>query len=230
MIAPRSLGLIFTVVLGFSGPAWCEDAKSRFELLRQGKPVTTIAPIFGQLLKTGLPVGFEPISFEKTNGPFYIRESVLNGETVQNWSQMVTTTGMKDLALKPGLTPKIFLDGMAQGFRRKCPFSFNTLPLNDSVIGGSEAAVAVVSCGITPAKGAENHSESALIAVIKGQADYYTVQWAERAAPSSTPAAIDGKKWTERFNALKPIKLCPIIPGEKMPFPSCVGSGEKKPT
>ena len=32
----------------------------------------------------------------------------------------------------------------------------------------------------------------------------------------------DEAMWKERFNALGPIKLCPIKPGEAPPYPSCV--------
>ncbi|MEI7430007.1 MAG: hypothetical protein WCL27_06085 [Betaproteobacteria bacterium] len=67
------------------------------------------------------------------------------------------------------------------------------------------------------------HSESMLLIVIKGESDYYTVQWAERGDASTTPIKLDEAKWTDRFKRLAPIKLCPIIPGERAPYPSCVG-------
>ena len=228
----RRVALVFVLVtaLGWYAPARSGDVKNPIERLReQGAPVRMIAPIFSQLLVTSLPQGFELVSFEKTKDQFYIRESVLKGETVDHWRQMISTTGMKDLALKPGAAPKSVLEIMVGGFRRKCPFSFNTLALDQSPINGSDVAVAVASCGVSPADGAGNVSETALIAVIKGQSDFYTVQWAERAEPSNAPVAIDAKKWTERFKQLGPMQLCPIVPGEKMPYPSCVGSGEKKP-
>ena len=38
----------------------------------------------------------------------------------------------------------------------------------------------IASCGRVEF-GADKHSETALIVAIKGSADYYTVQWAERA-------------------------------------------------
>jgi hypothetical protein len=193
-----------------------------------GHSVRTISPIFSQLLVTGSPQGFELISFEKTRDNFYIRESVLKGENVNDWHQMITVTGMKDLASRPDATPKIVLNRMAEGFKRGCPFSFNIQAVSESPIGGSDASVAVISCGASAATAGKT-SEAALIAVIKGHADFYTIQWAERAAPSNAPVPIDMKKWTDRFKALGPIKVCPIVPGEKAPYPSCVGDGQKKP-
>src|SRR5450756_647144 len=151
------------------------DADSIERLRQQGYSVKTVTPIFGQLLMTGLPQGFEPVSFEKTRDKFYIRESVLRGESVNDWHQMVTVTGMKDLASRPDVTPKIVLDRMAEGFKRNCPFSFSMQAVSESPIGGSDASVAVISCGTSTAPAGKT-SEAALIAVIKGQADFYTLQ------------------------------------------------------
>jgi hypothetical protein len=218
-------------ILGWPVLASAEGAAGNTveQFRQQGFSVRTVTPIFSQLLVTGSPPGFDVISFEKTRDQFYIRESVLKGESVNGWSQMISVTGMKDLASKPEATPKIVLNGMADGFKRSCPFTFNTKVLSDGPINGSDAAVAVVSCG-TSTGTAGKTSESAVIAVIKGKADFYTVQWAERTAPSNAPIPIDLKKWTDRFKALGPVRLCPIVPGEKAPYPSCVGDGQKKPT
>lgn len=57
---------------------------------------------------------------------------------------------------------------------------------------------------------------------IKGDNDYYLLIWTERAEPSSTPIPIDTAKWLERFKALAPIRLCPIVPGEAAPYASCL--------
>ena len=62
-----------------------------------------------------------------------------------------------------------------------------------------------------------------LIIAIKGERDYYTIQWAERSGASTTPIQFDEKKWMERLKRLTPVKLCPIVPGETAPYPSCVG-------
>jgi hypothetical protein len=78
----------------------------------------------------------------------------------------------------------------------------------------------VVGCGtvitsITP------RSQAALAIVIKGSADYYTVQWAERGPTSAQHLDLDDPKWSDRLKRLSPIKLCPLVPGEAPPYPSC---------
>lgn len=189
---------------------------------QQGYSVKSITPIFSQLLVISFPQGFKTV-FENARGPQYIRESVLEGENENKWTQMISITGAKDLASQPNLSPKKYAESIAGGFKRACPNSFSTSSISEGKISGYDGFIAIVSCGTSPST-AGRTSESALIAVIKGESDYYTVQWAERAQPSSTPIAIDKTKWDERFKRLAPIKLCPIVPGEAAPYPSCAGS------
>jgi hypothetical protein len=46
---------------------------------------TAISPIFGQLVRFSMPTTFVAAS-ERTNGPSYVREAVLKGETVSRWT------------------------------------------------------------------------------------------------------------------------------------------------
>lgn len=179
-------------------------------------------PIFSQILEMSFPADFKP-AFENTNGNFYIHESVLENENVNKWTQMITITGTQGLAANPSLTPKIFAERLAAGFQRACPTSYiaGALPINKIDIGKSDGFAAVVSCGTSPTTAGQT-SESALIVVIKGTDDYYTVQWAERTPPSATPIPIDAPKWLERAKELSPIKLCSKVAGEVAPYPSCI--------
>ena len=201
--------------------AHAADAGKTIEQFRQqGYPVKSIAPIFSQLLVVPFPPGFKT-AFENTNGSHYIREAVPEKENVDQWTQMITVTGLKDLALNPKVTPQSFAVNMAAGFQRACPTSFSGQEIGIGKISDRDAFVLVASCGTSPTTAGKT-SEAAVIAVIKGSSDYYTVQWAERGAPSATPLAIDVGKWTEKFKQLNPIKLCPIVAGEAAPYPSCV--------
>ena len=183
---------------------------------------TVISPIFGQLVRFSMPSTFAPPSFEKTNGPSYIREAVLKGETTEAWTQMITVTGAKDVAGNPQVTPEKFAVSMAAGFKRACPDTFAVKPFGAVKFGDQDGFVAVVGCGRIETS-ADKHGETALIIAVKGSADYYTIQWAQRAPSSADKPAIDEAKWKERLDKLKPIRFCPIVPGEAMPYPSCVG-------
>ncbi|WP_136525407.1 hypothetical protein [Geomonas ferrireducens] len=196
--------------------------KNEIEALRdQGYSVKTISPIFGQLVMFSFPKGFTTV-FENTNGNQYIRESVLTGETTKKWSQMITITGAKGLASSPKATPQLLANRIAGGFKQACPASFSGAGLGGFKIDKSDAFAAVVGCGVANPTG-DLYSETMLLIVIKGESDYYTIQWAERSTASPTPIKLDDAKWAERLKRLTPIKLCPIIPGESAPYPSCVG-------
>jgi hypothetical protein len=183
---------------------------------------TVISPIFGQLVRFSLPSAFAPASFENTNGPSYIREAVLKGETVKAWTQMITVTGANGVAANPEVTPEKFAVSMAAGFKKACPDTFAVKPFGAAKFGEQDGFVAVVGCGSIETS-ADKHGETALIIAVKGSADYYTIQWAERAPSSAAKPSIDDAKWKERLARLKPIQFCPIVPGEAAPYPSCVG-------
>ncbi len=182
---------------------------------------TVISPIFGQLVRFSMPSAFAPAAFEKTNGPSYIREAVLKGETVQGWTQMITVTGAKGLAGNPQVTPESFAVSMAAGFKKACPDTFAVKPLGAQKFGDQDGFVAVAGCGRIETA-ADRHGETALLVVVKGSTDYYTIQWAER-VPGADKPAVNDARWQDRLNKLQPIRFCPIVPGEAMPYPSCVG-------
>jgi hypothetical protein len=58
------------------------------------------------------------------------------------------------------------------------------------------------------------------IVAVRGSADVYTIQWAER-GPGADKPAVDDAKWRDRLSKLDPIMFCAIVPGEAAPYPSC---------
>ncbi|WP_156802271.1 hypothetical protein [Leeia oryzae] len=188
-------------------------------LRQQGNSIRTFTPVFSQLVTFSFPKGFVP-AYEAAQGSQYIQEAVLEGESVKKWSQMITLTGGKSLASNPNINPARFASAMASGFKRVCPDSYATSDLGDIKIGSYDGHVSVASCGIVNPTDAL-YSESMLMIVIKGEKDYYTIQWAERGESSMTPIKFDSDKWNDRLKRLSPIKLCPIVPGEQLPYPSC---------
>lgn len=181
---------------------------------------TAISPIFSQLVSFSMPSNFI-VAFENTNNGRYTREAVPKGETVQQWSEMITVTGAKGLAGSPSGLPENFALTIAAGFKRACPETFAAKAWGATRIGEHDAFMAVVGCGRV-GNGAAVHSETALIIAIKGATDVYTLQWAERGA-AADKAGVENAKWQDRLKRLSPIRLCPIIPGEAPPYPSCVG-------
>jgi len=177
-----------------------------------------ISPIYSQLVRFSMPSNFAVV-FENAKDGNYIREAVLKGETARAWTQMITVTGAKGLARHPQVTPEGFARSIAAGFKKACPDTFDAKPLGATKFGNQDGFVVVGGCGRV-AVSADKHSETALIVAVRGSADVYTIQWAER-TPGTAKPAIDDAKWQERLSKLKPILFCPIVPGEAAPYPSC---------
>ena len=183
---------------------------------------TVISPIFSQLVSLAMPSGFVP-AFENVKDGFYIREAVPKGETVQAWTQMITVTGTKGLAANPKLTPEAYAVSLANGFKTACPENFTAMPLGPMRIGDQDAFAAVAGCGRIESS-ATKHGETALIVAVKGSADAYSIQWAQRAPSVAGKPAIDAAVWQARLKQLSPIRVCAIVPGERAPYPNCVNA------
>jgi hypothetical protein len=185
--------------------------------------MTAISPVFHELVAFTLPAEFKSqnASYERTNGPFYIREHVPAGETVDHWTQMITLTGTKDLASNQNATPRAVLSSLTSHFGRHCPDTFATTELGEQAIGEHPAFAVIASCGHVQS-GAESFSETAIMLVIKGSADYYSIQWARRGPSSMRALPLDSGYWNKQLDRLRPIRVCPIVPGEVAPYPSCV--------
>jgi hypothetical protein len=196
------------------------EAKSGTIDFNSLKPSRIVTPIFSEIVVRPYPEGFVE-AYEHTHGDNYINEMVLKGETVDQWSQMVTTTGRQGLSSTANLTPEIFLARIASGFKHACPETFSAKGIGSTTISGHNAFVAWASCGTVGADGSV-HSESSLFIAIKGTEDYYTIQWAERGPASSQPLVYDDAKWEDRLKKLNSVKTCSRVPGEAAPFPSCV--------
>jgi hypothetical protein len=194
--------------------AWAAGANA------QARAVT---PIYGQLVMFSFPAGFKP-AHANDSGSYYIQESVLEGQTVEKWTQMVTVTGSRGLAAKPGMTPQRLLETVAAGFQRACPTTFAAVAVGNMKISGHDASIVFAGCGSVQSGAAR--SESALLVAIKGASDYYTIQWAERGALTARAPQFDADMWLARLKKLQPIKICPRVPGEPAPYQSCINQKE----
>jgi hypothetical protein len=181
---------------------------------------TAISPVFGQLLRISIPAGFVAVH-ESTEDNFYIREAVPRGETVNAWTQMITITGSRGMAIVANFTPQKLAASIVLGFKKACPESFAVKDLGETKFGDQDAYQAVAGCGDVNSS-TDRHSETALIVAVKGSSDAYTIQWAKRTPQASSPPVIDEAMWQQRLRDLMPIRLCAIVPGEAAPYPSCL--------
>jgi hypothetical protein len=209
----KFFALIAIGLLGASAmPARAEDPRPSSS--------TVVFPVFGQLVRFSMPAQFVT-ALENTEENFYIREAVPKSEAVQAWTQMITVTGSRGMATVANFSPQKLAASIALGFKKACPESLAVKDLGETKLGGQDAYLAVASCGKVNSS-PDGHSETALIVAVKGAADAYTIQWAERTPQASMPPAINEAMWRERLRELMPIRLCAIVPGEAAPYPSCL--------
>jgi TPR repeat protein len=184
------------------------------------------SPIFSQIVAFSTPTTFlgadektQPIP-DHPSKHFYIRESVLRGETVDRWSQMISVTGVEGGASIPSMSATKAVEMIASGYSKTCPDTYNAVALGSFDVDAYHAFAGIVSCG-TNLKLATAQSESTLIIGIVGERDLYTIQWGVRGAPSTGKLPLDKSEWDTRLQQLQPIKLCPIVQGEHPLDPSC---------
>jgi hypothetical protein len=179
-------------------------------------------PVFSQLVMFSLPPEFKSAkaTYEKNSGSFYLREQVPEGESLARWSRMIILSGTRGLAANPEATPQRLLARMTLDFQRNCPDTFSTNAPGEQKIDGYDAYEVIVSCGRVQSD-KQVYGVSAVMLTVKGAHDFYTLQWTERGRDSAQAPTIDNAYWARQLARLTPIRLCPIVPGESAPYPSC---------
>lgn len=173
--------------------------------------VTATARVYDRIAAFALPEGFLG-AYENEEGGSYLLEFVPEGESVEGWSEMITLSGAKGLAVQMP-APLDVAAAIGAGFRESCPESYRGSDEGTQQVAGGDAAHLVLfSCG---AAGAE--TESALILVVISGEAVFTLQWAERGAAVPPDADI----WLPRFDMVLSLRLCPVVEGEEPPYPSC---------
>jgi TPR repeat protein len=203
-----------------------QTSRTMDTLPRRGTPTTWVGPVYSQLLSFSVPPTFRQAAI-KSDSASYSSGWIPENETTEKWTKMVVLTGARGLASTPNLSPKTFADMMAQYFKKSCPDSFTRSELFEGKISGHDAFITVFHCGVLIPP-AQNTAESAMIALIKGASDYYSIQWLERGAATQGQIEIDKASWLEKFKKLEPIKLCPVVPGEQAPYASCVNANPQQ--
>jgi len=186
----------------------------------QATSFLAISPIFSQLVAFKMPLAFHVVN-EETGTHSYIREAVLRGETAEQWTQMITVTGYQGVAADPGPPPAALINTIADGFKKACPDTVTIGDLGSQPIDGHPAGLAYLACG-NVSEGRNSHSEAALVLVIEGTQDYYSIQWAERGPPHQTRVNFDEQQWLARLKQLMPVFLCNRVADEKAPYLSCL--------
>ena len=160
--------------------------------------LSTLAhPVHAQMkdenLLVSLPQGFK-VAFQERKGKALISEMIPAGDTLEDWSQMVTTQ-----IFFGGLptSPEEFYSQMRQGWLSSCKGGNGKL-VRTGMENGYPIAFGFLTCPLNPAT---NKPEAAWIKAIKGNDSFYVVQRATRQEPAK-------ELITEFSKYLSAVKVC----------------------
>ncbi len=217
---PRVLIMAIIGVICLISPTRAQETRDAVvDLLEKRYKTYSVSPIFSQIVAHRIPGEFAP-AFEKATTSSYIREAVPRGESLEEWSQMITVTGLNGARANEQASALALLQAIATNFQRACPKTFAVKSLGKFTIGEYEGIAALGGCGST--ESGIPRSEVALLMTVKGSLDFYSFQWAERKPPTDGAPVFDETIWKSRFQKLMPIKICDRIPNEPAPYPSCI--------
>lgn len=164
-------------------------------------PSIGFAELKDENLLQGIPKGYK-IDFQTQKGNMRMTEMVPQTETVDNWTEMVTTQiflGMK--------TPEQFQDTMAKNWAAACKDSI-TAPVTHGKENGYPFAIWLQDCPLNPAT---NKPEKTWFKAMQGNDSFYVVQKAFKFEPSDQQIV----EWMKYFRA---IMICDTR-GNKHPCP-----------
>ncbi|WP_421999718.1 hypothetical protein [Reyranella sp.] len=135
----------------------------------------------GENLLLAPPAGFK-MAFRGSRDDVGIFEWVPNGETLEDWTEMMTVQVFKD---RPDLDPKDFLAKIQTRWQAECNGSASA-PVTAERINGYTAATMLLRCPLLPSTG---KPEMTMFRAIKGKDALYLVQRAVRAADTPEQVA-----------------------------------------
>jgi hypothetical protein len=189
----------------------------------QAESVTIVAPVYGQIVGLALPEGFSS-AYQNVAGGRYIHEFLPEGETLQQWSQMVTVTGAEGGGAGDPVKAAVrFAETVAQGYVGYCPGKM--VAHQYRVDGGVRGAAANIAIYLGCPAGSDGGPGEAMVMVVAvAGADLYTLQWAKRFDAAESPELLNPQSWiTELGWLIGGSMLCARVEGEKPPYPSCTG-------
>ena len=154
-------------------------------------PSVCLAQLSDENLLQGLPQGYK-IAFQTQKGNMVMTEMVPEAETVDNWTEMVTTQiflGLKEAtpAQFQALSTKAWLDVCKDG---------EVAPVTQGEENGYAFSIWVQSCPENPLTG---QPENTWFKAIKGNDSFYLVQKAFRFHPSREQIV----QWMQYFRAVE---------------------------
>ncbi len=151
------------------------------------------AAFVNENLITTAPAGYH-VGFRNKSDDGLITEWVPAGETVENWTEMVTVQVFYHLKV----SPEAFMSNLEARWQRGCPGADRAMPILNAVENGYPTLVWLLSCPQNPASG---KVEITWFKAMQGNDSFYVVQKAFKFAPSK-------QQVTRWVGYLKAVHVC----------------------
>jgi hypothetical protein len=174
--------------------------------------------MFSEKVTLMLPAGWK-LGYKDEKPLQSIYELVPKDQSVENWSEMITVQGYKDLGAREGSSPRFFLEVLQSRLRQPCGPDFITQNLGPQTIDGHAAHAVILGCPKmgAPASGAKiGQSEIALYVAIKGKKDMYLFHHAMRGDafdPKTPPITADNV--SKLIAKTDPLMVCALDVSER---------------
>jgi len=152
---------LMCAALVLAGLAWTPVARAQFN---------------DENLRQVLPPGFK-IGFKSERPGLTMTEDVPDGQTVKDWSEMITTQVFLG---RKSADPSAFLSGVRSRWLAACPGSVEPT-IHTGNANGYPVSMMLLGCPLNPATG---KPEVALMRGIAGADSFYLIQYAWRSAPT----------------------------------------------
>jgi hypothetical protein len=156
-----------------------------------GRPAA--AAFINENLITTAPAGYH-IGFQNKGDDGLITEWVPAGETVENWTEMVTVQVFYHLRT----SPEAFMSSLETRWLRSCPGADQAQPIANARQNGYPTLVWLLSCPQNPSSG---KIEITWFKAVQGNDSFYVVQKAFKFAPSK-------QQITRWVGYLKSVRVC----------------------
>ena len=168
--------------------------------------LSAAATLINENLITTMPPGYQ-VGFQDKNGQRQIVEWVPAGETVDNWSEMVTVQIFHGLKVMPDA----FMRDLEKRWVASCPGAVPAHTIANVVENGYPSLVWLLDCPKNPATG---KPEITWFKAVQGNDSFYVVQKAFKFAPSK-------EQVTQWVGYLKAAHVCDSrLPDRPCPKPN----------
>lgn len=164
--------------------------------------VKSTVPIFNQKLEFSYSTDYK-IGFQQTQAGVFMMELIPKKDSVENWTEMLTVSGYKDLA--SAQTPDSAMKLESDSIKAACPKDFVFEKIDYKHSQNYPVALAIVGCSKHPTLAGK--SELALQLVIKGKKDIYMLKKAFHQATNAKDS-LSKANYKARADELLNVQVC----------------------